>query len=520
MTSHPLNRWHGAIVDQASLLFGLPLSVRLEIYALSRIVRRCPIDFIKEAERRKVLVRAFPNSSGLRRFQPYLDCLYNPHTHGRFFRRRLGCPECFCAPVPLQLLLSCRLIHDEVVPLLYGRNVFMLSIDAYRTTLFKQPSSTSLSFLRYLQITIPRQGMSEVSGALKLFSEECTLTKLDLSLSYDNFGPIGFGRLSECLERFSGLKSCAISLGTPGEPRRTSLAKMLVLKATKTLDSTQLQPFRFMDLPEEMRYEVLLHTNLVVRWREGCETVGISVVNGRQAIGGKRVSGLAMCCRKCTPSCAMCCCSQRHAAFSLTCACYRFPGELFQVSWQFYEEAQKVFCGENRFSFYGHPLDTVEFLRKLSPGSFKLIRTIDLQIGLEEVFLWPPESQGGHPHWKNLLFYLSQHLDLSRVIISLDATYNPQTWRLDGCDMPEFLAFYQDITESFRQLPAFRKLRGFQMFLPCFNEYEAVAEKAIKGDQYDSALQGKIAFENRALDHPHGVPYKRIAWMDWRLRGD
>ena len=176
-----------------------------------------------------------------------------------------------------------------------------------------------------------------------------------------------------------------------------------------------------------------------------------------------------------------------------------------------------MFYSENHFSFYGHPFDTVTFFRKLRPSLLEHIRFIDLQLGLDEIFLWPTESQGGHPDWKYLLPFLSKFLDLSKILLSIDAGYHPRTWRLDGCDMPEILDFYHDITESLYQVPAFRKLRGFHMFLPCFHEYEVDSEKEIMGEQYNSALQGKIPNESRALDYPHGLPYKRPEWKDWRL---
>ena len=426
--------------------------------------------------------------------------------------------ECYCDYIPLQLLLSCRVIHDEVVPLLYGRNVFKLSCPDWKRKVFQPPSSMALASLTCLQLYLSDRTRyaEDIAEVVDLFSTKCTLPKLDLSLSYNFDDPIDFRRLAECWESFSNLKMCAISLGVSRRPSTAALAKAMALQATSAPGGMR-KPFPFMDLPKEIRYEVLLHTDLVVHWRKGWETDGLSVVNGQRAIGGQRVTGRVVCCGQCTPSRAICCCPQFSASFSLTCTCYHFPSAFFTVSRQFYREAQKVFYSENRFSFYGHPFDTITFFRKLRPALLGHIRFIDLQLGLDEIFLWPTETQSGHPDWKSLLTFLSQNLDLSKIILSLDAGYSPRTWRLDGCDLPEILDFYRDITESFHQLPAFRKLRGFQMFLPCFNEYEAVAEKKIMGEQYDSALQGKVPYERRALDYPHGLPYKRPEWKYWRL---
>ena len=99
----------------------LPVYIRIKIYRLGGLVQCCPIDLSFESAIERAM--SYPGLPRLCRF-PQLQ-LKGSKTFQLDLRPGL---ECFCPPLPHQLLYVSHAIHDEVLPLMYGENMFKVSL--------------------------------------------------------------------------------------------------------------------------------------------------------------------------------------------------------------------------------------------------------------------------------------------------------------------------------------------------------------------------------------------------------
>ena len=74
---------------------------------------------------------------------------------------------------------------------------------------------------------------------------------------------------------------------------------------------------------------------------------------------------------------------------------------------------------------------------------------------------------------------------------------------------------YGAFVEPFAARPNFRTLRAFFVFWPLFGSTETEAEKAVRGEQYDSWAKRKIAYGDRGWRLPHGWE-----WWEFNDEGD
>ena len=111
-------------MEMALSFLDLPQSLRVRIYTLAGFLRQCPIGFTCEGARRKLYKSpawyySFPEEN--------CDYYYRLKQGYRWQPDELRL-ECFCSPLPWQLLHVSRTVHDEVERILYSNNRFKLTV--------------------------------------------------------------------------------------------------------------------------------------------------------------------------------------------------------------------------------------------------------------------------------------------------------------------------------------------------------------------------------------------------------
>jgi len=301
--------------------------------------------------------------------------------------------ECMCPPLPIQLLRVCRPVHDEVFHIMYSENKFVLLLDGKITVSPKAVRKmvslcvrlNTCSCVRNHACVNPRaktwagdrtadknrcpdchvqcrrgsdSPLSEQSitdmDKIYCWQEICKLLETNLG-SHMRLNIIGdcsnivmARQVVQPMERFPKLAECAIRLGQSRDSALLRLAESTVLKLTDRTTASPRSPFRFTELPRELRRQILGHTDLVasfiLQWNG----------DGYQCKPERRLrpfeDGHIRCCMRCSDALEACCCLINHAAFSSSqCVCWRFPAALFTVSKEFNQDATELFYSANRF---------------------------------------------------------------------------------------------------------------------------------------------------------------------------
>ena len=152
------------------------------------------------------------------------------------------------------------------------------------------------------------------------------------------------------------LADCAIRLAQNPDSSIQHLARDTAMRATGYLQDQSTSPFRFLDLPLELRQKILEYTNLVTPLREvqWSPENGFFLRNKTWHCGGDGgcPPELHHTCRfrNCWEwSYTGCFCCLYHAAFSSRCHCWSPPTNLFLVCRAMREHAQATFFASNRF---------------------------------------------------------------------------------------------------------------------------------------------------------------------------
>ncbi len=112
-------------MDSPPTLLLLPVYVRIRIYRLCGLTRPCPIDLNFEGVRQRWISIARATTT---RFIDTRECRCRSQQYRRSFDDSLPPGlECFCPPIPFQLLRVSHAIHDGVASILYRENQFKVS---------------------------------------------------------------------------------------------------------------------------------------------------------------------------------------------------------------------------------------------------------------------------------------------------------------------------------------------------------------------------------------------------------
>ncbi len=161
--------------------------------------------------------------------------------------------------------------------------------------------------------------------------------------------------------RFAKLKHCAIRLGHDSDPTLEEIARNAALRATgRQLDESGLG-FRFLNLPPEIRSQVLQYTDLVtpikeVMWnpKNGYSVCYCISTFDKEALAffdENSAIGHSFKFRNCWATSGVgCFCRRFHAVSSSSlCNCWSPPRSLFLVCRDFLQSAREVFFSQNRF---------------------------------------------------------------------------------------------------------------------------------------------------------------------------
>jgi hypothetical protein len=289
------------------------------------------------------------------------------------------------------LVYTCHQIYDEVFPLFYRENrfcvgsgrgilrlpahalkemrniLFLVNVPFYRPTncctsllhnisynLFKEKLPIQPNEIEEWKVAFERlfAYMEPNQLILHLICEEPSLMSTDRMLS----GILYLFKQSLLLKSFS------IRLG-PKSEKLEKEAQEILEEAVPHLLTSNDAPFRYMDLPAELRLQILEHTDLVVPFAEveysalgecysACNTARYPASDFRMVC-----TTIGRCYMECQgDDCPHheslgCFCKLQHSVASShpSCICWEPPTNLFLVSKQMNREASSVFFGRNRF---------------------------------------------------------------------------------------------------------------------------------------------------------------------------
>ena len=477
----------------------LPKDVRSTIYRYCHIVRACPIDLARESVQswRTCKVYLQPTLAGSPRQARRVGTNYT----------ECGNPERPSAsthsPLPVQLLRVCRAMHAEIIPILYGENIFKVRLlKRFGLGYLQRLGHQALASLRYLHVSLRaannvsvneeessfRVLLNDLRGVCQLLKENVPPFQMEFSLQ-SNILHSHIVRAEEvvlCLKRLPKMKDCAISLLHSRDKELSRIARKAALDTIgdSTNGTTSFgRPFAFDGLPKELRRLVLSHTELVIPPSNVESNHGVIHFE----LYTNRLT--RPCCRRCVDPLKDCCCHARRAAFSTECVCPRIPSPLFHVSRRMLKESREVFFSQNRFIFGGSFNASVEIMDGIPDFGRRRIQIIDLIIP-RDIDYWNHLEQS----WTELVEYIKHHMNLSRLWLTIDASIHRRERHVKPRDVEDT---YRSIIKPLQQLEGLQK---FHVLLSWDFEYEGVAEREVMGDNYDSSKDGKVWYEDRPID--------------------
>ena len=180
------------------------------------------------------------------------------------------------------------------------------------------------------------------------------------------------------------LAACSVRLS----PSPDTLLQSLANNISKYMTQKPSENFsRFLDLPDELRSQILSHTGFVAPF-------DISWCSNTQKIAREG------CCHKCSDTLEPCCCAaQGHAASPQMCTCWYLPTSLFRVNSAIGKEALRISYAENHSVItHSHvpmnatgnsPRALLKFLLKFHHRNIKLLRRIDLKVSVPAEYIGP-----------------------------------------------------------------------------------------------------------------------------------
>lgn len=544
---------------------GLPAKIRLEIYIFAGLVRVCPINLNLESSRRPYRETCLAKYAKYHRADLCPNSPRPEMCYCEFWRMRYNLlfypwpadGECVCPALPLQLLTVCRSVHNETFDILYSHNSFRLRLDGQvklgppllgkMTSLHVRLNTCSCTSGHDCENTeescfdchrkckrgtdLPFSdkpnkylGPNQNSDTVPRWKDLCKVLEHSLrpemrfSVICDCVDVAAAKQIIGPMDGFPKLTGCAIRLGQSPRTDLRQLAETTVLKLTNPLPPASSTSFRFLDLPIELRRQILWHTDLVapanLHWCQFYTRFSVLRINQWDERHHR-------CCMRCTAAAETCCCPANHAAFSSApCLCWRFPAPLFLASRWLHREATALFFAANTFvlggeswnGFHNYHSDPdlvhaplpLNLFQRIHPPALPLLRSLRFHFIGEELL----------ERWRAMAAYIARHLDTANLTIALERTADDALSTFgDGMAHDEIFDAFRDIAAAFRfQVP----LRDFFMhiaFSPddgiadeLCEEWEARLEKHVMGEGYDAEARGKHEKRGLSFTEVLGAP--------------
>ena len=488
------------------------------------------------------------------------------------------------APLPVNLLAVCRSVHDEVRAAMYGENRFVIANKMARALrALENMSDSTLRAMTFLTIRFnvsscenwccggrtcvcdnagyecrnPKShdvplDLSTNSGEVLISQWQRICVQLTRALQPGNLALYVICDcanaetarvVSESLSLLPTLRDCGIRLAIQYNEEISVLARDAVLSLTRTSQPVA-KPFRFLDLPEEIKFRILKDTalcNSTVSFHQ----YGFNY--GRRCKERGRVSKNVVenYCVDSRPL-LQCFCSYAHSAFYLRCNCRdnNFPSPFFSVSREFASAAKQVFFSKNKFvlcitgpntdkSIYSQsrfPLldenitdetnsagpSFISRLARFPRSSIKFLTELRLEVPwLDKLECFLP-SHSGWKYWLDTIYILSREANLRALTLEIDIQEELFSWKqLEGNAFSDIIADpeYEDrMLQTYKTfIQPMSVLHGLKKLFIYLNwesthqvsdrrqKYETILEKIVMGDDYNAAKYGK------GFQHPGSV---------------
>ena len=385
------------------------------------------------------------------------------------------------------LLLTCRTIYTEASSIVYQTNRFFIRYrDSQNLQALRKLTPNSLSSLAYLTVHLniascaigescfdfltpealarhrydkPLRSSSRPSQE-KILEWQSTARyviahvrpfNLQIHLVCDVEDLETAALVMEPLSSTQTLLNCALRLCQQPDPLLHDLARKTATRAMgRCLDQIE-SSFRFMDLPTELRCQVLEYTDLVtplceVEWNP---EKGYYLHYSWWKCGWDCDEDMHHACRYRTCSNYSklgCFCRRSHAAFSSKCHCWSPPTSLFFVCRALLEDAQSIFFAKNRFVITpsagcNHPaektpnrLEISAFLTDVVPSNaLRFLRFLEVVIPpFEDDYLGPHEP--AYQDWLQTIDRIGEQLCLPMLTVRVYmAEYVPSGGEINFC---------------------------------------------------------------------------------------
>lgn len=530
----------------------LPQFIRLKVYHFCGIVRPCPVDLGTEGRqlkrRRELEAKRIQQGWTAAHREEELEesCLYRIRARGDTPHDNIvrSASDCKCPPLPTQLLYVSRLVHAEIVPLIFGLNRFRVYYrNGYSFSMLWLLSDKAIACLRALHIRLnlwpclrghddnpdhpcglcgavesdePPISVETDSGKKLLHHWQTLCQRLSahlvpgvLAFSFiaDAQDLLTAEILCKALIRLPKLKECAIRLGRAPSRDISRLARKTARKMLFRENRVSGTFTPYSRLPKEIKLLILSNANLTLLHGSDStfeENERINVLNNKIFHSG-------WCCEQCTSSYEQCCCPWKRAAFSATCTCRRIPSSLLSTSREMQQDAYEVLLSSNCISFSQGPGKTLKFLMTLPSFTLQYYRHIQ--------FLWenskhiaPWFEDGLDMEWRELIQYMKLNLNLSNLRVTIDSRdcYDTGLW---SRSVDETKYIFDTYVNMFSTLRVLQGLKSFHVYLGWFRGLEVISEHAVMSPLYDSFADGKYhgAYDKwgaacRSWDVPWEIP--------------
>lgn len=310
-------------------------------------------------------------------------------------------------------------------------------------------------------------------------AEAVTPNQLKLTVLCDTVDMAVAKEITEAIKLLPQLKECTIRLGRYREAALTSLAHQTMQAAMHVKEPAS--PFRFFDLPKELRLHILDFTHLGVQGSHSPRYQNIRIEDNKLHVMHPR---FANCCYMCNDTRDNCCCPTAYASASMSCVCRVVPFGLFLVSKLMYQDGQEVFFSANCFEFNQDYLRTLEFLNARL-HVLGLIRRIRFVFSDKQIKFWKKERH----KFQTLLQFVARHFNVANlcVVINTEANWDLCLWREEEEDNRFVYDAYCEIAQD---LAILHGLQDLHLEFSWYRGLEVVLERQVMGSAYDS-LQGK-----------------------------
>ena len=401
----------------------LPQHIRLKIYRLCHVVRICPIDLGRESTPTGRICLLpfrleFPDvgaQTSVHRFNAVGECWSRSG--------RLGLQH---PPLPVQLLRVSRVVHDEIILLLYSENIFKINLhEASGRHYLRRLSRQALRSIRCFHIIFtlgdwrirldqgnPRHCLliEKLQALVRLLKRSITPSMVKLSFNVNAVNTKTAEKVALSLRELPKLKDCAMRFGPSSNLQYTGITAANVMDISGTIPA---QSFPFDRLPKEVRLLGFSYTTgLVAQSNDttlyrGTISFLVDDLPSRPKI---------KCCGNCIEVGGDCCCPDRGAVFSKECVCVRIPSPLFFVSKQMRDESTRVLYSQNRFRFTGHLEEILEKLDQIPALGLGQIRRLELSI-----FGSISTPNGDEQLWKSFVDFIKEKMDPSKLCLTIDS---------------------------------------------------------------------------------------------------